>query len=60
VPLNKNARKEERVKFELTIEIEVSLKDAKLSDIQKITQQLLATENIEAIKSTEIKSIRKL
>ncbi len=47
------------MKFELTIELEVSLKDASPTDVKTIVQQLLAAEKIEAIKNIEIKSIRK-
>jgi hypothetical protein len=46
------------MKIEVTIEVEISLKDASLADAKKIVQQLVSAEDIKAIKTVDIKSIR--
>ncbi|MFP4385092.1 MAG: hypothetical protein ACLFST_05015 [Spirochaetia bacterium] len=46
------------MKIQVTLEIEVSLKDATLSDAKKIVKQIISPEKIEAVKDIDIKSVK--
>jgi hypothetical protein len=46
------------MKIQVTLEVEISLKDATLNDAKKIVKQIVSPEKIEAVKDVDIKSVK--